>query len=90
MPEQTATVQWFAPLQALIQDGAVHLHLAQTQELFSRDDYVNVAAVHPVTLELSDTARRDTRDHSTPDRRSRNHLVNLFKKRLIFVALIIY
>lgn len=65
---------WFVLLtsSSLIQRRAVHLHLTQAQKLLPGDDHVDVATVHPVTLELTDTTRWDAGDHSAPGRRNRN------------------
>ncbi|TNN34893.1 hypothetical protein EYF80_054942 [Liparis tanakae] len=45
---------------------AVHLHLTQSQNIFSRDDHVDVTTVHPIALELFDSTRRDAVDHGAP------------------------
>lgn len=66
----------------LIEDRAIHFHLTQSQVFMSsRDDYVNIAAIHPhpvtrVTVELLNGTSWDAWDHSTPGRRSRDYLVN--------------
>ena len=73
-----ASINVHCALSGLIQPGAIHLHLAQTQELLSvRDDDVNEAAVHPrLALESGRGTGGDASDHSTPGGGSRNHLVD--------------
>lgn len=67
----------FGACGGLIQPGAIDLHLTQAQELLSvRYDHINVAAVYPITLELSSFTRLDACDHSAPGRRrSRNQVL---------------
>lgn len=66
----------------LIEDRAIHFHFTQSQVFISsRDDYVNIAAIHPhsvtrVTVEVLNGTSWDAWDHSTPGRRSRGYLVN--------------
>ncbi|TNN34892.1 hypothetical protein EYF80_054941 [Liparis tanakae] len=58
---------WVAfPRKATFSARAVHLHLTQSQILLSRDDHVDVTTVHPTTLELFDSTRRDAVDHGAP------------------------
>lgn len=69
------------PSAALIQARAVNLHLAQAQELLRvRDDDVDVATVHSLTVELGLTARWDICDHSAPVGGSRGEELQVFTK----------
>lgn len=49
-----------------IQFRATHLHFTQGQVLpSSKDNYVNIAAIHSITLEFSSSSGRDACDYST-------------------------